>query len=359
MSDEEEEWMSESESDGDFSASEDEWLPGSTKDKKGANTPDETIDSESDDLSSDDEVESDIETEEGSDSGTPLKMTRKQAAKRGGHHKTASNTSQDTRKLFSKYKPAPLQAAGSSSSTGSVSTSLSDILKRAEYRSKKLNSSQSESQVSSSTNSQPTLQKKTPQKHDKDDESSSSGDEHLVPADQINLNSDFFNVQSTSKPENPPEFDCNAGIIKSDESGSDSEPEFNGFSNDSIQDDISQSINKKKTPKIVAQINQGSSKVVDLQELHRFNQNLEDAKKQLRGFQSKSFGQEDVNVSQLLAMGEEAAVTKTSSQRSGKQSKGSKRKHEESGSDWEEVEGKAKKLKQNDLLSYFKKKTPT
>lgn len=359
MSDEEEEWMTPSEDDGDFSASEDEWVPESTTNKKGKKSQEETMESDESETS-DDEVESDIETEEESDPDTPKNLTRKQAAKRGGaSQKSSGNSSQGVRKLFFKYKPAPLQSAGSSS--GTVSTSLSDLLKRSEFRSKKLNSSQSDSQVSSSTNSQPIdHHKKTPEIDD--DDSSSSGDEHLVPADQINLNSEFFNVQSSSKSEEaPPDFDCNAGLAKEDDSSS--EPDFDGFSNESIHRDSSQAtINKKKTPKIVAQINEGSSKIVDLQELHRFNQNLEDAKKQLKGFQSKSFGnKEDVNVSQLLAMGEETAVTSTSSQRSGaaKQSKGSKRKHEESGSDWEDVEGKAKKLKQNNLLSYFKKKTPT
>lgn len=345
MSDEEEEWMS-SESDGDFSASEEEWLPESTQDKKGNKVQNETMDTESE--MSDDDAESDIETGQESGSETPIKMTRK----RGLTKKSPKNTSQGVRKLFSKYKPV---ACSSSSGSNVASTSLKDILKRSEFRSKKLNSSQSDSQVSTST--QPTMQ----EENDDDDESSSSGDEHLVPADQINLNSDFFNIQQSSKmTQNLPEFDCNVGIVRSDESGSELEPELNGFTNETICREPSEiTSNKKKTSKIVAQINQGSSKIVDLQGLQRFNQDLEDAKTKLRGFQSKSFAQEDVNVSQLLAMGEETEQMNTSRKPSNKHSKGNKRQHEESGSDWEEVEGKAKRLKQNDLFRYFKKMTST
>ncbi|XP_063695608.1 DNA repair protein complementing XP-C cells homolog [Culicoides brevitarsis] len=313
MSDEEEEWMS-SEDDGDFSVSEDEWLPGSSEKKRKSRN--DTMDSESD-LSEEDEE--DIETEdETPDSGTPVKMTRKQAAKRGAVAKKKSPAG--VRKLFSKYKAVP----EATTSTTNVSTSLSDILKRSQFQSKKLNSSQTESsQVSSTTK---TLED--------DDESSSSGDEHLVPADQINLNSDFFNVQpSTSREtqnEEPPDFDCNYGIEKSDESEeeNDSETEFHGFSNESMNRSASKlpQKNKKKS--------QEKSKIVDLQELHNFNKNLEDAKKKLEGFQSKNFAQEDVNVSQLLAMGEESAEKPKKS----KETKSNKRKHEESGSDWEEVE---------------------
>lgn len=355
MSDEEDTWM-ESEEDGDFSASEEEWLPEPTKDKKGVAAPNETMDTESD-VSEDEEID-DSETDAESDSGTPFKMTRKQAAKRGSSKKSPGNASQGVRKLFSKYKPAPVQAAQSGSSSGgnAIPTSLSDLLKRSEFRSKKLNSSQSDSQASTSTGSQLVVEKKP----DDDDESSSSGDEHLVPADQINLNSDFFNIQPRKTPEITPNFDCNAGIDKSDESGSESEPDFNGFTNESISRAADQITSKKKTSRVVANINEKSSNIVDLQELGRFNQNLDAAKEKLKGFQTKSFAQEEVNVSQLLAMGEETAPEEgTSSKKaSSKNSKGSKRKHEESGSDWEDVEGKTKKLKQNNLFNYFKKMTP-
>uniref|UniRef100_A0A336KYQ5 CSON000703 protein n=1 Tax=Culicoides sonorensis TaxID=179676 RepID=A0A336KYQ5_CULSO len=336
MSDEEE-WMSEESDDGDFSASEDEWLPESTTDKKGSKLKHEfTVDSS--DVSEESEIESDLEDDHESDSGTPVKLTRKQAAKRGQAKPRTITTPQGNRKLFSKYKPAPLTAASSSSG----STSLNDILKKAEFRSKKLNSSQNESPESSTTSEikNNSIKKSPPKKpQDDSDESSSSGDEYLVPADQIDLNSDFFNVPTTSKKEkeNVPAFDCNAGIAKSDES--DSQEDFNGFNDDSISRDSSE-IKSSKQKKIVSKINKKSSKTVDLQELSKYNQELENAKIQLKGFESKSFAQDDVNVSQLLAMGEETLPQPKSSQKSGK-SGGTKRKNRDSDSDWEDVEDTA------------------
>uniref|UniRef100_A0A336MZD9 CSON007305 protein n=1 Tax=Culicoides sonorensis TaxID=179676 RepID=A0A336MZD9_CULSO len=340
MSDEEE-WMSEESDDGDFSASEDEWLPESTTDKKGSKLKHEsTVDSS--DVSEESEIESDLEDDNESDSGTPVKLTRKQAAKRGQVKPRTITTPQGNRKLFSKYKAAPLTAA--SSSSGSGSTSLNDILKKAEFRSKKLNSSQNESPESSTTSEikNNSIKKSPPKKpQDDSDESSSSGDEYLVPADQIDLNSDFFNVPATSKKEeeNVPTFDCNAGIAKSDES--DSQEDFNGFNDDSISRDSSEIKSKQK--KIVSKINKKSSKTVDLQELSKYNQELENAKIQLKGFESKSFAQDDVNVSQLLAMGEETLPQQKSSQKSVK-SGGTKRKNRDSDSDWEDVEDTANEI---------------
>lgn len=378
MSDEED-WQSESEPD--FSASEDEWVPEKVKsqDKKGKRQKavsdsdeddfeDDINDSESDDDSINSE---DLSDEENSSKrkipGKKRATTgRKRPKREPGKAKTFSFQNKN-RKLFLKYKsPTVTNPAGTSS--GVSSTSLAEILKKSEFKAKKLSLSQNNSKNSSDEGSDEAVkgssasQSVKPPKNLNDSDSESSVDDYLVNPDQLDLNSDFFKNASDKKDESelkanePPNFDCSGGVRASSESDNDAVD----MESAPVEDE-----NKKKTSTMIAKINKKSGNVIDLQENFKFNQNLESAKEQLAKIKDKKFtsNQEDsVNVEQLLLMGEEVGAPASTKEKLKKPvaSSGKKRKKptQDSDSDWEdvEIEGKRKKIKQISLLSFISKK---
>lgn len=385
MSDEEE-YITESEPD--FSASEDEWVPEtlksqgskrSQKNKRAADS-DESDDSELEEEEEEDDDDSiDSEDEQLSDEvNAPAKRkrsskktsgARKRPKRESGKAKTFTFQNKH-RKLFLKYKSPTKPGTSSGGSTG-VSTSLTEILKKSEFKAKKLSLSQAttaaaenDSDDDDSTgvvNNENTSQVNKPPKPKNldDSDSESSVDDYLVKPDQLDFNSEFFakpaqeSAQETK--DAPPKFDCSGGVKMSDESDDDNM--------EAVPDSVADDSDKRKTSTTISKINQQSSGVIDLQENFRFNQNLESAKEQLKQIQTKNFANtgDEVNVEQLLMMGEEVAATVSSSktEKSKPAQSGKKRKKlsQDSESDWEDVEiaGKKMKIKQSSLLNFVSK----
>ncbi|XP_036330871.1 DNA repair protein complementing XP-C cells homolog [Rhagoletis pomonella] len=191
MSDEEEESMSE-----DFSASEDEWKP--TKDVRGGES--------SDDDDSDFEESrqaTGAESVSGSSAATrrkgvsaAAKVTIKQTA-----IKKRKSIGQSLRtKLYNKYRPPP-KTFPSPNSAGSNSPSASTS--RTASKNAKMPNESGE--------------------HGNDSSSESSVEDYLVNPADIDLKSSFFNVRHEDKAKSTspaPFFDCNVGITKLSDSGS-------------------------------------------------------------------------------------------------------------------------------------------
>ncbi|XP_054736573.1 DNA repair protein complementing XP-C cells homolog isoform X1 [Anastrepha obliqua] len=189
MSDEEEESMSEG-----FSASEDEWKP--TKDVRGGES--------SDDDDSDFEESRQAITAEGI-GGIGAPSRRKGTTAKGPIKQTAikkrKSAGQSLRsKLYNKYRPPPKtfpspNSAGSNSPSASTSRTASKNAKVPNESGEPGNDSSSDSSV----------------------------EDYLVNPADIDLQSSFFNVRHEGKAESispPPIFDCNAGITKLSDSGS-------------------------------------------------------------------------------------------------------------------------------------------
>lgn len=123
--------------------------------------------------------------------------------------------------------------------------------------------------------------------------------------------------------EDAPDFDCSGGVHLSGSSDSDGE----GTS--------SQSQQAKQTSKLISNINESSSgTMVDLNSVHENYQRIENAKAQLSNYKNTngSSQKENVNIADLLALGEGPSSPVKKSKRVRK---------EDSDSDgWEEVEGK-------------------
>lgn len=302
MSDEEELFESESE-DGDFSASEEEWLP--TKNTKKGKAAETTIDDSEEGSQSEGEDENDPSEEPSDDEESPL--VKKRGSRRNAPAARAKKKPTfATKKLFTKYKTP----VATGESVG-IPTSLNDIMKKAEYQTKRLTSSQKTSQSS---------------------DSESSGDDYLVDPKKLDLNSDFFKTSPTiSKPSAVPK-----GKSLSDDSSSDGEEEKQ-------EARAEKNLDKKS---LMTKINQSSSKTIDLQEIHKKNMEFEMTKKRLQEARDKHHKskKDDVNISQLLKMGEDEPSTS-------KEVVKPKKRKAESESDWESVdeEGKRRKLKQTSL----------
>lgn len=136
-------------------------------------------------------------------------------------------------------------------------------------------------------------------------------------------------VLSDSENENAPEFDCSAGLHLSDSSDSEAE----GGSKQ-------KRTTKATTSSLVGSINQASSATtLDLKAVHDNYQKMEKAKAQLAAYKSAgtSSQKENLNIADLLAMGEGSSASKE---------KKSKRVHKDDSDDdgWEEVEGKRIKI---------------
>ncbi|XP_059615349.1 DNA repair protein complementing XP-C cells homolog [Phlebotomus argentipes] len=282
MSDADEFPDSEEESPDDFSASEDEWKPS----KKDASS------SEEEDL----EVSDDEEAGTSSRGGKRKRaaVTRGKGNVSPAKRKTANLRS----KLFKKYQPPPKTVKSPPGPPRIIPGSIQQILNQSRYQ----------------------KGKKVAQSED----SSSSGDEHLVPASELDLGSSFFSGKDRKEATPPPEFDCNIGTRLSDSEEEDEQPDI-------------EEKDAKIMSKIVSRINQSSSKSVHFRKLADFTE----AKPET----SSAAKHDNLDISSLLAMGESTgaaakSVAKSPS-KSQKAAKGRKRAAaRDSESDWEEVEGK-------------------
>jgi xeroderma pigmentosum group C-complementing protein len=160
--------------------------------------------------------------------------------------------------------------------------------------------------------------------------------------------------QSSNEREKTPDFDCSAGMKLSDSSDDDDE--------DSSNNERVKKVKKPTTSNPNDSINEESENVViDLKSIHDNLERIQRTKEKLSNYNSnnikstaaatKSSSQkENVNVADLLAMGENSTTSKSSQKRI-KASQGD----DSEQSDWESVEGNGKKkitLKNNKVLSY-------
>lgn len=203
-----------------------------------------------------------------------------------------------------------------------MSASILQLLDAAKAKKReKLNISSTSEAGPSKANDTPSP-KQTITTHDSED-TSSSGDENLVNPSNLDLRSSFFQPLSAREKRTPtPNFDCNIGVGNLSESAEEDEE------GDDEED---------------------SPKPVDVMaNLRNFNQNIHDAKENLKKYASKSGdppNHTSTDVSQLLAMGETSATQdKSPAKKKTVAPKKRALKAEESAeSDWEEVQGNKRK----------------
>lgn len=144
----------------------------------------------------------------------------------------------------------------------------------------------------------------------------------------------------------PPDFDCSGGLKLSDSSGSDdNEPGPSTSKNSKI-----------RTEALINRVKQASSgTMVDLNSVLNNYQQIENAKAKMMSYkQPESASQkENVNIADLLAMGESGPSEPTTSKKSSQKRR--VQKEDDSDSDgWEEVEGKRmKKPRYMNILKRF------
>ncbi|XP_055539258.1 DNA repair protein complementing XP-C cells homolog [Wyeomyia smithii] len=180
----------------------------------------------------------------------------------------------------------------------------------------------------------------------RDGDSESSGDEHLVNPDQLDLSSDFFKAApSDAGPSKQacPSFDCNAGMHLSDSSEGEGE-------NGKLSVDRSAEAKRDTNRKLISNINKNSTSFVQFEGLNEFNRIVEQAKERASSFnfmQAATDNSTDIGV--LLAMGEHHPEEKR------KKSKSNFERN--SDSDWEEVLSRDGAQKQSDVQVTFNLET--
>ncbi|XP_058451792.1 DNA repair protein complementing XP-C cells homolog [Malaya genurostris] len=169
----------------------------------------------------------------------------------------------------------------------------------------------------------------------KGSDSESSGDEHLVEADKLDLNSDFFTSKACpSQAYEAPNFDCNAGMRLTDSS------------EDEEASEQDETMKRESNKKLIKKINQTSQSFVQFEGLSEFNRKIEQAKASVSNFASKQVDSCDsTDIGNLLAIGEHQHGQSSSKKLTLK----NKRKKHDSESDWEEVEEKEEASHQQNL----------
>ncbi|XP_058448004.1 DNA repair protein complementing XP-C cells homolog [Malaya genurostris] len=308
--------------DDDFSASEDEWLPG--KDRKSKEGSDRGVQDTSLECDDSDEPD-DYHTEDSESDGSSVVFKRKDGTKRPSksspkHLSKKKRLSPGTRnELYRRTKhflknPDPVRPA--------LNSTVSEILAKCQYKKKK--------EITHARKSKPVLDKTSNGTPNLDD-SDSSGDDHLVDPEKLDLNSKFFDHTPVDKKETKQiTFDCNAGIKLSDSSSEDENP----------ADNIPASIPKAAANNLISRINESSSGLLNFNDLGEFNRKIEEAKNLLKNYQSNpkdspECNVNDENVSNLLALGEtEAGISPRTKNEVSHQDEDSMNE----GSDWEEVQ---------------------
>ncbi|XP_052902873.1 DNA repair protein complementing XP-C cells homolog [Anopheles moucheti] len=336
MSDEED-VLTGSEEDADFSASEDEWLPtkDSKKSKAGKKSKDESSSAEDEDDGSSSLEDSDLEDFASNPAKNKGKQTSSRKRPATGKSTTPTKKGQlagNKRKrltpglrdrLYQQYKKDLLKEIAPTKP--SLNSSVSDILQKCQYQRK------SKSSVGSQSMS---------------DDSDSSGDDHLVDPEKLDLGATFFKKDESSKASGstagPPQFDVNAGMRLSD--SSEGEEHFG-------EEALPASIPKQAADKLISHLNHQSGEFMNFTNLDQFTAKVEEAKKLLKSYQQReNAGKQSTgdvsgtiqpttgpqeNVSSLLAMGEKDAerLVKVTQEVSGPELGG-----ESTDSEWEEVQ---------------------
>uniref|UniRef100_A0A182JVP1 Rad4 beta-hairpin domain-containing protein n=1 Tax=Anopheles christyi TaxID=43041 RepID=A0A182JVP1_9DIPT len=323
--------------DDDFSASEDEWLPTKdTKKKAGkGKSKDESSSAEEDD--EDDGSTSENESDLEDFATSPAKNKGKQSTSR---KRTAGKSSLSPRtkqsggnkrkrlspglrdRLYQQYKKDLLKEIAPTKPP--LNSSVADILQKCQFQRK----------------TKASLEKKASTANDSD----SSGDDHLVDPEKLDLGAKFFDKsEPTSEPsvskDGPPEFDVNAGMRLSDSSDGEEGEQHIGE-----EPSLPASIPKQAADKLISHINQQSSEFMNFTNLDQFTAKVEEAKRFLKSYQQRdtttnnasaddtnatqTSEQKQENVSNLLAMGEKEIVSSVDV----------KQDDASSDSDWEEVQ---------------------
>lgn len=298
MSDEE---YQSSSSEEDFSASEDEWKPGNSSSRR----------RQASDESDDDDSDFDDESPSSKRRDAKSTSSKNDASTKQSKKRKSTSTSLRT-KLFNKYKPPPK----------TVQRNIANQSNQGEQQQKQKQKS----------NTAQGVEKKAPRapanKRAVLSDSESSGDDYLVQPDQIDLKSSFFDVNpkpSTSsknveenleenKGDEPPKFDCNAGMRLSD-------------SEENDDDDETES---SKDITITNPFTAGAAKPVDLGYLQDYAENMEKAKTQFKKNKEKSLLQAQVtkkvdDVTSLLAIGEGTSTAVSTTSSTSKKTKNPKR----------------------------------
>uniref|UniRef100_A0A182QP33 Rad4 beta-hairpin domain-containing protein n=1 Tax=Anopheles farauti TaxID=69004 RepID=A0A182QP33_9DIPT len=305
MSDEDDN-ITASEEEEDFSASEDEWLP--TKDDKkkpGKNTKRKDSSSDEDSYSENDSDLEDFEESYSKKKGkSSSSMPRKRPATKSEPKQAKASGTSNKRKrlspglrdrLYQQYKKDLLKEIAPARPP--LNSSVSDILQKCQYQRKQSAGGES-----------------------KADDSDSSGDDHLVDPEKLDLRGNFFNKNDTTVPsgstEAPPQFDVNAGMRLSDSSDGEQDPTIGE------EQLLPASIPKQAADKLISHINQQSSEYMNFTNLDQFTAKVEEAKKLLRNYQhsrevadkarateeeatsSSTANEQKESVSNLLALGE-------------------------------------------------------
>lgn len=175
-------------------------------------------------------------------------------------------------------------------------------------------------------------------------DSDSSDDDGLVNPNELDFNSEFFDVKkfpnrSNEQESSAPTFDCNAGMKLSD--SSDDDDEFTEVSTDAAATAANTGTPKK--PSIINQINSISGdQMHDFSSLQNFAKNLESAKAHMEKLNAKEANAstskasvDESDITKLLSMGEGTAKSSGTNR---------KRKHKDGqhsdDSEWENVSGK-------------------
>lgn len=230
-------------------------------------------------------------------------------------------------KLFRRYNPPPKNGPRSP-----VPAKVADILSGSQYTKRKQMPSTSTSTSGSAKAS--VLQS----------DSESSEDEGLVNPNEIDFNSEFFDVKAKKQDnqqqqDSAPVFDCNAGMNLSDSSDEDDDKEFSEVAAETNDE-------PGKKPSIVDRINKkSSSEVHDFSSLQTFAKNLESAKAQLAKLNEKEASTskaktDESDITKLLSLGEGMASVSTPSRKR----KNKEDKHHSDDSDWENVSGKKQRV---------------
>ncbi|XP_053691031.1 DNA repair protein complementing XP-C cells homolog [Sabethes cyaneus] len=308
---------------GDFSASEDEWLPGKKGNIKDASIQDSEELGDSDELDESEECNTSQEDESDSDKSSVVFKGNK-SSKQTQKRKRLSPGTRD--ELYKRTKKHLLKE--SDPKVPPLNSSVSDILQKCQYQRKR-----------NLTQSQETEKTK---KLRAEDDSDSSGDDHLVDPAKLDLNSKFFEPVQPVNPEPvPPQFDCNAGMRLTDDS-----------SDEELDKPIPASIPKIAADKLITKINESSSGYLNFNNHDEFTSKIEEAKRLLKSYESDKNKPDiegeksaDDHVSNLLALGEIEAGSSSGRRSESGQQGGNDDISEES--DWEEVEENRKSQKSN------------
>ncbi|XP_053671425.1 DNA repair protein complementing XP-C cells homolog [Anopheles nili] len=300
MSDEED-FKSESEKEeDDFSVSEEEWLP-EKKSKKKGNRKSKLGSSSGDDAGSVSEIDSDDleDFERRAIKNKGNKAARKRSApkaspkqeKQSGKRKRLSPGLRD--RLYQQYKKDLLKERAPARTP--LNTSVADILEKCKFQRK------------TSTASKSTAV-----------DSDSSGDDHLIDPEKLDLGATFFSKsepKASGSADGPPEFDVNAGMRLSDSSDGEEEQHIG-------EEYLPASIPKQAAAKLICHINQQSSEYMNFTNLDQFTAKVEEAKRVLKNYQQKATNANESSgdnaasssalvesVSSLLAKGEMDAGT--------------------------------------------------